>query len=106
MFWAWTQDTLAGEPAARAFASAGLNAWASISHAVMPLVLFQTVHRPAVVAGNYGAAGFAILRSATAIGLANYQHRRGKQSADDESNMKKGCTENGSRRVGSRTDIL
>jgi ACS family pantothenate transporter-like MFS transporter len=86
MFWAWTQDTLAGDPATRAFASAGLNVWASVSHAVMPLALFQTVHQPAVVAGNYGAAGFAILHSATAIGLAYYQHRRRKQSIDDESN--------------------
>lgn len=77
MFWAWTQETLSGDPATRAFASAGLNVWASVSHAVMPLALFQTVDQPAVVAGNYGAAGFAILHSLTSFTLAYMQHRRG-----------------------------
>lgn len=76
MFWAWTQETLSGDPATRAFASAGLNVWASVSHAVIPLALFQTVDQPAVVAGNYGAAGFAFLHTSTALGLACIQHRR------------------------------
>lgn len=82
MFWAWTQETLAGDPATRAFASAGLNVWASLSHAVIPLGLFKTVDQPAVVAGNYGAAGFAILHSLTALSLAYVQHRRGRTSID------------------------
>ena len=91
MFWAWTQDTLSGDPATRAFASAGLNVWASISHAVMPLALFRVVDQPAVVAGNYGAAGFAILHSGTALTLAWWQRRQRKangslseESGDDE----------------------
>jgi ACS family pantothenate transporter-like MFS transporter len=76
MFWAWTQETLSGDPATRAFAGAGLNVWASVSHAVIPLGLFQVVHQPAVVAGNYGAAGFAFLHTGTALSLAYLQHRR------------------------------
>ncbi len=80
MFWAWTQETLAGDPATRAFASAGLNVWASVSHAVIPLAIFKTVDQPAVVAGNYGAFGFAVLHSATAIGLAYLQHSRGRKT--------------------------
>ena len=80
MFWAWTQDTLAGDPATRAFASAGLNVWASLSHAVIPLGLFKTVDQPAVVAGNYGAFGFSVLHSLTSIALAYTQHQRGRQS--------------------------
>ncbi|ETN44368.1 uncharacterized protein HMPREF1541_10548 [Cyphellophora europaea CBS 101466] len=80
MFWAWTQDTLSGDPATRAFASAGLNVWASISHAVMPLALFRVVEQPAVVAGNYGAAGFAFLHSGTALALAWWQRRQSRAS--------------------------
>uniref|UniRef100_A0A0B7K2K8 Major facilitator superfamily (MFS) profile domain-containing protein n=1 Tax=Bionectria ochroleuca TaxID=29856 RepID=A0A0B7K2K8_BIOOC len=87
MFWAWTQDTLVGDPATRAFASAGLNVWASLSHAVIPLAIFQTVDQPAVVAGNYGSAGFAILHSLTSLGLAYLQHTRSAKltNEDDES---------------------
>lgn len=59
-----------------------LNVWASVSHSVVPLALFQTVDQPAVVAGNYGAAGFAFLHTSTALGLAYIQHRRrGKKAA-------------------------
>ena len=76
MFWAWTQETLSGDPATRAFASAGLNVWASVSHAAIPLALFRTVDQPAVVAGNYGAAGFSILHMLTSLALAYLQHRR------------------------------
>ncbi|CAH0027643.1 unnamed protein product [Clonostachys rhizophaga] len=87
MFWAWTQDTLVGDPATRAFASAGLNVWASLSHAVIPLAIFQIVDQPAVVAGNYGSAGFAILHSLTSLGLAYLQHTRSTKvvTEDDES---------------------
>ncbi|SPO07767.1 uncharacterized protein DNG_10462 [Cephalotrichum gorgonifer] len=82
MFWAWTQETLSGDPATRAFASAGLNVWASLSHAVIPLAIFQTVNQPAVVAGNYGAAGFAILHTLTALSLAYLQHSRRRKTTD------------------------
>ena len=72
-----------GDPARRAFASAGLNVWASVAHATIPLALFQTVDQPGVVAGNYGSAGFAILHSLAALTLAYVQHRRGRQSDED-----------------------
>lgn len=81
MFWAWTQETLSGDPATRAFAGAGLNVWASVSHATIPLGLFQVVDQPAVVAGNYGAAGFAFLHTGTALSLAYLQHRRKRRAA-------------------------
>lgn len=87
MFWAWTQDSLLGDPARRAFASAGLNVWASVSHAVIPLALFQTVDQPAVVAGNYGSAGFAILHSLAALTLAYMQHSRGRQDDGDDEDV-------------------
>lgn len=77
MFWAWTQDTLSGDPATRAFASAGLNVWAYVADATIPLGLFRTVDQPAVVRGNYAAAGFAVLHSLTALLLAYVQYRRG-----------------------------
>ncbi|KAL4787133.1 major facilitator superfamily domain-containing protein [Aspergillus varians] len=80
MFWAWTQDTLIGDPATRAFAGAGLNVWAYVADATIPLGLFKTVDQPGVVVGNYGAAGFALLHSLSALTLAYLQHRRRKQS--------------------------
>ena len=76
MFWSWTQDTLSGDPATRAFASAGLNVWAYVGSATIPLGLFKTVDQPSVVAGNYGAGAFAILHSLTTLTLAYIQHRR------------------------------
>ncbi|QKX56950.1 uncharacterized protein TRUGW13939_04058 [Talaromyces rugulosus] len=82
LFWAWTQDTLSGDPATRAFASAGLNVWAYVADATIPLGIFQTVDQPGVVAGNYGAAGFAILHSLTALTLAYVQHTRKQGEAD------------------------
>ena len=78
MFWAWTQDTLSGDPATRAFASGGLNVWAYVADAAVPLELFRTVDQPGVARGNYGAAGFAVLRSFTALLLAYVQDRKGK----------------------------
>lgn len=80
MFWAWTQETLTGDPSTRAFASAGLNVWASVAHATIPLALFKTVDQPAVRSGNFGAMAFAILHSLTALALAYRQHRRGRMS--------------------------
>lgn len=77
MFWAWTQDTLSGDPATRAFASAGLNVWAYVADATIPLGLFRTVDQPGVVSGNYAAAGFAVLHSLTVLLLAYVQYRRG-----------------------------
>jgi MFS transporter, ACS family, pantothenate transporter len=58
MFWAWTQDLLAGDPATRAFASAGLTTWPGVAAATIPLAVFQTKDQPAVVSGNYTAAAF------------------------------------------------
>ncbi|KAJ5291876.1 hypothetical protein N7478_001127 [Penicillium angulare] len=87
MFWAWTQDTLSGDPATRAFASAGLNVWAYVGDATIPLAIFQTVNQPGVVAGNYGAAGFAILQVLTSLGLAYLQHCRrvkGKELIEED----------------------
>ncbi len=85
MFWAWTQDTLSGDPATRAFASAGLNVWAWTSIATIPLGVFQTTQQPAIVAGNYTAAGFLFLLAGTALALAYLQHSRAnKYTADDE----------------------
>lgn len=81
LFWAWTQDTLSGDPATRAFASGGLNVWAYVADATIPLGLFQTVDQPGVVAGNYGAAGFAILHSLTALTLGYVQHKRKQREA-------------------------
>lgn len=82
MFWAWTQDTLSGDPATRAFASGGLNVWAYVADATIPLGLFRTVDQPGVVKGNYGAAGFAVLHSFTGLVLAFVQDRRGKGGED------------------------
>lgn len=82
MFWAWTQDTLSGDPATRAFASAGLNVWAYVGSATIPLAIFKTVDQPAVVSGNYGAAGFAILQVLTSLGLAYLQHSRRRKGKD------------------------
>ncbi|OJJ00720.1 hypothetical protein ASPVEDRAFT_885207 [Aspergillus versicolor CBS 583.65] len=90
MFWAWTQDTLSGDPATRAFASGGLNVWAYVADATIPLGLFKTVDQPGVVKGNYGAAGFAVLHSLTALGLAFVQDRRGKGGEDMEVEVEDG----------------
>lgn len=85
MFWAWTQDTLAGDPATRAWASAGLNVWAWTAIATIPLGVFKTTDQPAVVAGNWTAAGFLFLLAATALALAYLQHVRAlRQSTDSD----------------------
>ena len=76
MFWAWTQDTLAGDPATRAWASAGLNVWAWTFLASVPLAVFKTTDQPAVVSGNYTAAGFCFLIAVAALALAYVQHVR------------------------------
>ncbi|KAH8895857.1 major facilitator superfamily transporter [Thozetella sp. PMI_491] len=75
MFWAWTQDTLSGDPATRAWASAGLNVWAWTCQATIPLGVFQTIDQPAVVSGNWTAAGFSFLAVFTALTLAWIQER-------------------------------
>lgn len=84
LFWAWTQDTLSGDPATRAFASGGLNVWAYVADATIPLGIFQTVDQPGVVAGNYGAAGFAILHPLTALTLGYVQHTRKQKQVDTD----------------------
>lgn len=76
MFWSWTHETLAGDPGARAFAGAGLNVWAWVGIATIPLAAFQTVDQPAVVGGNWTAAGCCLLIVVCALALAYIQHRR------------------------------
>ncbi|CAK7215430.1 hypothetical protein SBRCBS47491_002486 [Sporothrix bragantina] len=76
MFWSWTHETLAGDPGARAFAGAGLNVWAWVGIATIPLAAFQTVDQPAVVGGNWTAAGCCLLIAVCAGILAYIQHRR------------------------------
>ncbi|KAF2807568.1 MFS general substrate transporter [Mytilinidion resinicola] len=83
MFWAWTQDTLSGDPGTRAWASAGLNVWAWTFIATVPLAVFKTTDQPAVVAGNYTAAGFCFLLAITAVALAYLQHRQSLTSGSD-----------------------
>lgn len=83
MFWAWTQDTLSGDPATRAFASAGLNVWAWTCQATVPLGVFQVVNQPAVVAGNWTASGFSLLAVVASLTLAWLQSRRKKDFEED-----------------------
>lgn len=79
IFWFWTQDTLLGDPATRAFASGGLNVWAYVAGATILLGLFKGVDQPGVVKGNYTAAGFAVLHSLTALTLAYLQNGRSRE---------------------------
>ncbi|KPI45080.1 Pantothenate transporter liz1 [Cyphellophora attinorum] len=84
MFWAWTQDTLSGDPGMRAWGSAGLNAWAWTAIATIPLGAFKTTDQPAVIIGNYTAAGCLFLLAGTAILLAYIQHRRARNNMGTE----------------------
>ncbi|CAK7224452.1 hypothetical protein SEUCBS140593_005574 [Sporothrix eucalyptigena] len=84
MFWSWTHETLAGDPGARAFAGAGLNVWAWVGIATIPLAAFQTVDQPAVVGGNWTAAGCCLLIAVCAGILAYIQHRRKKLYAGEQ----------------------
>ncbi|VUC25744.1 unnamed protein product [Clonostachys rosea] len=86
MYWSWAQDTLAGDPATRAFGAAGLNVVSYITIAVVPLFAFQTVDQPGVVGGNFGAGAFGIVYAGTALLLAYIQHRREvKQTVEEDS---------------------
>jgi ACS family pantothenate transporter-like MFS transporter len=93
MFWAWTQDTLAGDPGLRAWGSAGLNVWAWTAIATIPLGAFKTTDQPAVIVGNYTAAGFLFLLAATAIALAYLQHQRALKNPGYEVGDSAGRTE-------------
>ncbi|CAK7218990.1 hypothetical protein SCUCBS95973_003669 [Sporothrix curviconia] len=84
MFWSWTHETLAGDPGARAFAGAGLNVWAWVGIATVPLAAFQTEDQPAVVAGNWTAAGCCLLIAVCAGILAYIQHRRKQLYAGEQ----------------------
>ncbi|OBT60938.1 hypothetical protein VE03_09275 [Pseudogymnoascus sp. 23342-1-I1] len=84
MFWAWTQDLLAGDPGTRAFASAGLNVWAWVFIATVPLAVFKTTDQPAVVSGNYTAAGFCFLLAITAVSLAWLEKLKRGRATDGE----------------------
>ncbi|KAK0506396.1 major facilitator superfamily domain-containing protein [Armillaria luteobubalina] len=70
MFWAWTQDTFAGDPGLRSFASAGLNVASGICTATIPLALFQTKDQPAVTGGNWAGFAFSLVSPAAALTLA------------------------------------
>ncbi|EQB53981.1 major facilitator superfamily transporter [Colletotrichum gloeosporioides Cg-14] len=59
MFWSWTQDTL-------------------------PLFAFKTVDQPAVIGGNWGAAGMAFLYAIAALTLAYIQYKREKKRLEAE----------------------
>ncbi|KAF7557291.1 hypothetical protein G7Z17_g792 [Cylindrodendrum hubeiense] len=76
MFWSWSQDTLSGDPATRAFGAAGINVCAYITIATVPLFAFKTVDQPSVVGGNYGAGAFGLVYAAAGLGLAYLQHSR------------------------------
>jgi MFS transporter, ACS family, pantothenate transporter len=84
MFWAWTQDTLSGDPGMRAWGSAGLNAWAWTAIATIPLGAFKTTDQPAVIVGNYTAAGCLFVLAGTALLLAYIQHRRTRRDPGTE----------------------
>ncbi|KAK0232923.1 major facilitator superfamily domain-containing protein [Armillaria fumosa] len=75
MFWAWTQDTFAGDPGLRSFVSAGLNVASGICTATIPLALFQTKDQPAVTGGNWAGFAFSLVSPAAALTLAWYQHK-------------------------------
>ncbi|CAK7216287.1 hypothetical protein SBRCBS47491_002773 [Sporothrix bragantina] len=76
LFWAWTNEVCKGDPATRAFAGGGLNVWASVFSATIPLGVFQTVQMPAVVAGNWTAAGFLAAQIIVAIGMVYWLRRK------------------------------
>ncbi|KAI8207772.1 Pantothenate transporter liz1 [Colletotrichum sp. SAR 10_76] len=59
MFWSWTQDTL-------------------------PLFAFKTVDQPAVIGGNWGAAGMAFLYAIAALTLAYVQYKRENKRLEAE----------------------
>ncbi|KAI8225917.1 Pantothenate transporter liz1 [Colletotrichum sp. SAR 10_96] len=59
MFWSWTQDTL-------------------------PLFAFKTVEQPAVIGGNWGAAGMAFLYAIAALSLARIQYKRENKRLEAE----------------------
>ncbi|KAI1617060.1 major facilitator superfamily domain-containing protein [Exophiala viscosa] len=84
MFWAWTSEILAGDPATRSFALAGLNVWAAVFAATIPLAVFKTVDQPAVVSGNYTAAGFLFCQVFTSLALAALVQRKANRG-DEES---------------------
>ncbi|KAJ4998472.1 Pantothenate transporter liz1 [Colletotrichum sp. SAR 10_66] len=59
MFWSWTQDTL-------------------------PLFAFKTVDQPAVIGGNWGAAGMAFLYAIAALTLAHIQYKQENKRLEAE----------------------
>ncbi|VUC26088.1 unnamed protein product [Clonostachys rosea] len=79
MFWAWTNEILAGDSATRSLALAGLNVWGSVAIATIPLAVFKTVDQPAVVEGNYTAAAFLLLQAGLAIALAYWMHHKAQK---------------------------
>ncbi|WWC72333.1 uncharacterized protein I206_106295 [Kwoniella pini CBS 10737] len=100
MFWAWTQETFSGDPGARSFASGMDNTLAYLVTATVPLAVFQVKDQPAIVSGNWTAAGEYLLCGAlggvdrleaccfaspiTAVSLAYYQRRKKLASQIEE----------------------
>lgn len=74
----------AGDPGTRAFASAGLNVWAWVFIATVPLAVFKTTDQPAVVSGNYTAGGFCFLLAVTAVLLAWLEKSKKGKAVDGE----------------------
>lgn len=76
--------TSAGDPGTRAFASAGLNVWAWVFIATVPLAVFKTTDQPAVVSGNFTAAGFCFILAITAVLLAWLEKSKQGRATDGE----------------------
>ncbi|KAJ0350594.1 hypothetical protein COL154_013238 [Colletotrichum chrysophilum] len=55
-----------------------------MAHAYRPLFAFKTVDQPAVVGGNWGAAGMAFLYAIAALTLAHIQYKRENKSLEAE----------------------
>lgn len=79
MFWAWTNELLKEDPATRAFAGVGLNIWAGLAVATIPLAVFQVVQQPAVTSGNWTAAGYLLVEVTATLILANLSYRKKKR---------------------------
>ena len=75
-----------------------------------PLAVFQTVDQPAVVSGNYTAAGFCFAIAIFAVILAYMQHREslslGPQvQSDDSWNGQEGLTTGEQRNEDKKADV-
>ena len=92
LFWAWTNEVLRGDPATRAFAGGGLNVWAGVFSATIPLGVFKTTDMPSVVAGNWTSAGFLAAEIIVVISTVHWLHRR-KLGETRDNSVENGTTE-------------